>query len=128
MASVSSTINSRIDNLDYATPEDLDKVQDSVDELEEKVDSISFAPDYSKGISISLPYTVTLAGYIYAGVDGVDSTHYVYVNNKPVHGHCGYSGGKSVYSGSVFMVSLGDYVTCSKKMGSYYFYPFKEVI
>lgn len=95
-------------------------------------DSISLAsewlaPDYDKGISISLPYTATKNGYVYAGVDGVDDARYVYVNGKPVHGHCGYSGGKLVYSGSTFRVSIGDIVTCDRTYGNYYFYPIKGV-
>ena len=88
-------------------------------------DSQNNAPDYSKGISITMPYTVGANGYVYAGIDGVDSTQYVYVNGKVVHGHCGYSGGKSVYSGSLFRVCEGDVVSVSRKMGAYYFYPMK---
>lgn len=82
-------------------------------------------PDYDNGISITLPYTVTQAGYIYAGVDGVDTYRYVYVNGHPVVGDSAYSGGKPVYSGSTFRVSSGDYVTCDRPLGNYYFYPMK---
>ena len=95
------------------------------EKIREDLDSKDDAPDYSKGIGISLPYSVTQDGYIYAGVNGIDSFRYVYVNSKPVHGHCGYSGGKSVYSGSIFRVSAGDYITCNLTMGNYYFYPKK---
>ena len=83
------------------------------------------APDYANAVGISLPYTVTQNGYVYAGVDGIDSYRYVKVNGKVVHGHCGYSGGKAVYSGSLFRVSPGDRITCDKTLKSYYFYPMK---
>ena len=85
----------------------------------------SYLPDYSKAIAITLPYTVLKDGFVYGGVDGIDSAQYIYVNNHVVLGHCGYSGGKWVYSGSTFMVNKGDVVTASRASGSYFFYPLK---
>ena len=85
----------------------------------------SSTPNYSAGWGISLPYSVTQNGYIYAGVDGIGTYRYVYVNGKPVVGDSAYSGGVPVYSGSTFRVSSGDYVTCDLALGNYYFYPMK---
>lgn len=82
-------------------------------------------PNYSAGIGISIPYTAPSNGFIFGGVNGIDSGRYVYVNGKKVHGHCGYSGGKWVYSGSLFEVSKGEQITCDSASGEYYFYPMK---
>ena len=103
----------------------LDNLEDLYEAIRNDFDSQNNAPDYSREIGITLPYTVTQNGYIYGGADGVDVVQYVYVNGKIVHGHCGYSGGKWVYSGSLFRVSTGDVVTCSRISGSYIFYPMK---
>jgi hypothetical protein len=108
-------------------------LQNNFDELEQNVSTLKetmgdgLAPDYAQGVSISLPYTVTADGYVYAGVDGIDAPRYVRVNGKIVHGHCGYSGGYGVYSGSLIRVSKGDSVTCDRALWNYYFYPLKGV-
>ena len=82
-------------------------------------------PNYSAAIGISIPYTAPSNGFVYGGVNCIDAGRYVYVNGKMVHGHCGYSGGKWVYSGSLFEVNKGDVVTCDYTSGNYYFYPMK---
>ena len=105
----------------------VDTLNNNLNTLTNNVNSTNNAPDYSKGVSISMPYTVTKNGYVYAGVNGYDSTRFVKVNGKIVHGHCGYSGGIYVYSGSIFRVTPGDTVTCDLTMGNYYFYPMKGV-
>ena len=106
---------------------DISDLEEYTEELRNDFDSQNNAPDYSRAIGITLPYTVTQDGYVYAGVDGIDSARYVYVNGQKVHGHCGYSGGYAVYSGSLFRVSKDDVVTCSRTWGEYYFYPMKGV-
>ena len=82
-------------------------------------------PNYSAGYTIGIPYTVTEYGFVYAGVDGIDTVRYVKVNGKPVVGHSGYSGGRTVYGGGVFPVSPNDNITCDRTLQSYYFYPAK---
>ena len=121
IASLNSTFSQATENL----ASDLSDLEDSVQDLRGDFDAQNNAPDYSRGITITMPYTVESNGYVYGGVNGVDSHQYVYVNDKVVHGHCGYSGGKAVYSGSLFRVSAGDRVRVSKASGSYYFYPMK---
>lgn len=106
---------------------DISELKTYAEKIREDLDLKNDSPDYSKGVGISLPYTVTSDGYVYGGVDGTDSVQYVYVNSKPVHGHCGYSGGKWVYSGSLFRVCKNDVVSCSRTSGNYYFYPLKGV-
>ena len=104
---------------------DINELEGDLGDLRNDFDSQNNAPDYSKGVGITLPYTAEGDGYVYAGVYGSDYTSYVYVNEKIVHGHCGYSGGYNVYSGSMFRVSSGDIITADRTSGSYYFYPMK---
>lgn len=133
LTSSSSSIYSNIASLNSTFSQTTEGLASDIAELEtyaqnirNDLDSVNNAPDYSKGIAItSLPYTVEADGYVYAGIEGTDSTQYVYVNGKIVHGHCGYSGGKLVYSGSLFRVSEGDEVSVSRRTGAYYFYPMK---
>lgn len=106
---------------------DISELEDDLGDLRDDFDSQNNAPDYSRGVGITLPYTAEADGYVYAGVNGMDYMSYVYVNNKIVHGHCGYSGGYAVYSGSIFRVSTGDVITVDRTLGSYYFYPMKGV-
>ena len=121
LANMSNTFSEQ--NEDLAS--DVSDLEDYAQSIRHDFNSQNHAPDYAKGIGISLPYTATKNGYVYAGVDGIDSTRYVYVNNRIVHGHCGYSGGYLVYSGSLFRVNRGDTVTCSRTHGNYYFYPMR---
>lgn len=122
IASLSSTFSQA--NEDMAS--DISDLETYAQTLRSDFDSQNNAPDYSQKVAITMPYTVEANGYVYAGVEGIDSAKYVKVNGNIVHGHCGYSGGKSVYSGSVFRVSTGDVITCDKTWGShYYFYPMK---
>lgn len=120
-------LNNTLTQTDNEIKSDLSDLEEDVTELRSDFDSQNNAPDYSKGIGITLPYTVQSDGYVYAGVSGIDACRYVYVNGHIVHGHCGYSGGVNVYSGSLFRVSSGDSVTCDVAFGSYYFYPMKGV-
>lgn len=120
-----ASVNSTLSQADEDLASDISDLESYAQAIRSDFDSQNNAPDYSKGIGITLPYTVVADGYVYGGVDGTDSTQYVQVNGKPVHGHCGYSGGKFVYSGSTFRVSAGDVVTKSRSGGSYYFYPMK---
>ena len=84
------------------------------------------APDYTAGIDISLPYTATENGYVFAGVNGIDSLRYVKVNGKKVVGQRAYGGGIAPYAGSVFIVTVGDEVTSDKSDGIQgCFYPMK---
>ena len=131
-SSDTSSLYSGLANLNTAMNQQNEILASDIDDLEEYAEAIradfdaqNNAPDYSAGIGITLPYTVEQDGYVYAGVDGLDTKRYVYVNGSIVHGHSGYSGGYIVYSGSVFRVSAGDVVTCSKPHGNYYFYPMK---
>ena len=132
LVSTSTSIYSNISGMNSSFSEQLSDLSSDIDDLEDELDGLrddftsqNNAPDYSGGIGITLPYTAEADGYVYAGVDGMDYTSYVYVNNKIVHGHCGYSGGYGVYSGSVFRVSTGDVVSAGRTSGSYYFYPMK---
>ena len=133
LSSTSSSIYSSIASLNSTLSEQANEISSDLNDLREytehfKVDyeSTDNSPDYSHGIAISLPYTVSLNGYIYAGVDGLDYAQYIYVNGKPVVGHCGSGyGGHWVYSGATFRVSVGDYKTSSKVSGTLYFYPMK---
>lgn len=84
----------------------------------------SIAPDYNKGYSVGLPYTVTQAGYIFILVTGYDWRHWATVNNKHIGVSCGYSGGKEVCNGTSFMVSPGDTVQADNA-GEAMFYPMK---
>lgn len=121
MSGMSSSFSEQIE----ALTSDLSDLEDNLADLRDDFDVQNNAPDYALGVGITMPYTAEADGYVYAGVDGIDSIRYVYVNGNPVHGHCGYSGGKSVYSGSLFRVSAGDEVTVPKTKGLYYFYPMK---
>lgn len=121
ISGLNSSLSGQIDDL----ASDLSDLENNLEELTESFNSHNNAPDYSRRVGITLPYTVLEDGYVYAGVDGTNSIMYVRVNQKAVHGHCGYSGGYNVYSGSLFRVSAGDVVTVDKKLGSYYFYPMK---
>ena len=60
---------------------------------------------------------------MYLTVDGYDWEHPAYVNNKQVGVSCGYSGGKAVRNGVMFMVSKNDVV--SGYISTAIFYPMK---
>lgn len=132
LTSTSTSIYSNISNLNTSFTEQYQEIASDISDLADDLGILadSFAaqnnaPDYDKGIGITLPYTATADGYVYAGVEGTDTVKYVYVNEQIVHGHCGYSGGKTVYSGSLFRVSAGDVVTAGRTKWNYYFYPMK---
>ena len=121
LSGIRSSIAEQIDSINS----DISDLENDLEEITNIIEAHNSAPDYSLGISITLPYTAESDGYVYAGVDGTDSVSYVYVNQKPVHGHCGYSGGYNVYSGSVFRVSKDDVISTNRASGLYYFYPMK---
>ena len=132
LTTTSSSIYSNIASLNSTFTQANENILSEVSDLTEYARSIrddfeaqNNAPDYKHGIGIRLPYTVEADGYVYAGTDGMDDAQYVYVNGRIVHGHCGYSGGKWVYSGSCFRVSKDDIVSTSRGGGVYYFYPMK---
>ncbi len=132
LVSTSTSIYSNISGLNTSLSaqiseltSDISDLGEDLDELRQSFTSKNDSPDYSRGVGITLPYTASADGYVYAGVDGMDYKKYVYVNQKIVHGHCGYSGGYYVYSGSVFRVSAGDVVTTDSASGPYYFFPMK---
>ena len=118
IASLSTTLSGQSEEI----ASDLQDLKTYTEDFKDEFDSVNNAPNYSQGIGITLPYSALANGYVYAGVDGME---YVYVNNMPVHGNCGYSGGKWVYSGSLIRVSTGDIITSSNASGNYYFYPMK---
>ena len=135
LTSATASINSNISGINGFLSEQIETLASNIEYLNSDLQDLrndfksqNNAPDYSRGVGISLPYTVTEDGYVYAGVSGYDYYDYVYVNEKIVHGHCGYSGGINVYSGSVFRVSKGDVVSVGRQMESYYFYPMKYQI
>ena len=103
----------------------METINSSFAQINASIESCMRLPNYSAAVGISIPYTAPSDGFVYGGVNGIDAGRYVYVNGKMVHGHCGYSGGKWVYSGSLFEVSKGDVVTCDYTSGNYYFYPMK---
>lgn len=127
MASVSSTINSRIDNLNYSTPEDLesfkDEVQDSIDELEAKVIS-SGKLDWNnkvntKPVGSGKAYTaVTPCVYIACmSAPSHSDEGYLYVNgikHTTVNRQDGYNQNVSVY----LPLDTGDSIYWSKSLGS----------
>lgn len=119
-----SSLSNVVTTLNQAQTEALNDLSDELDAVS-TVASYDTAPDYSSGYQISLPFTAPTDGYVYAGVNGQDDPHYVYVNNMPVLGHCGYSGFKWVYTGATFRVSKDDIVTASRADGTHYFYPMK---
>lgn len=121
IASLSSSLSEQNESM----ASDLEDLEDYAQGIRSDLDAKNHAPNYARGVAISLPYTASKNGYVYAGVDGIDSVRYVYVNNHIVHGHCGYSGGYKVYSGSLFRVNKGDVITCPRTYGNYYFYPMK---
>jgi hypothetical protein len=121
LSGINTSLSGQIDTLASG----LSDLDDDLDDLSNAFNSQNNAPDYSRGVGITLPYTAEADGYVYAGVDGTDAKKYVYVNQKIVHGHCGYSGGYNVYSGSLFRVSSGDIVSVDRNSGPYYFYPMK---
>lgn len=121
IASLGGTVSAQIEDI----VEDVSELAETVDGIRDDIDSENNAPDYNRVVSITLPYTVTQRGYVYGGVYGLDANRYVYVNGKIVHGHCGYSGGIGVYSGSLFRVSPGDVITVDWASAGYYFYPMK---
>jgi len=119
-----SSLSSTVTSLNQAQVEELEALSNYADEIK-AIAEFDTSPDYSAGYSISLPFTVPQNGYVYAGLNGQDDPQYVYVNGKPVLGHCGYSGYKWVYTGTTFRVSQGDVVTASRADGTHYFYPMK---
>lgn len=121
-----ANVNTTLTEADRTLRNDLTEIGNDLTTLTESFNAHNNAPDYTHGVGITLPYTVEQDGYVYAGVDGIDNDRFVYVNGNIVHGHCGYSGGYGVYSGSLFRVSSGDVITCDRAYKSYYyFYPMK---
>lgn len=81
-------------------------------------------PDYANGYGVGLPFTAPSNGWVFIVVDGYDSMHYATVNGKKVGASCGYSGGKAVRNGVMFMVAEGDVVS-NANVTEAMFYPIK---
>jgi hypothetical protein len=95
----------------------------------------SITPDYNKGISVSLPYTVTQKGWCVGTVlTGNGARQQIQVNGITVVDSNSPSGGSSHYAWSArgaasFLVSEGDVVTgVGDHEAIVKFFPFKEVI
>lgn len=123
LSSLSSSFSEQTENI----VSDISDLSSEVSEIREIIEAHNTAPDYSLGVAITMPYTVEADGYVYAGADTQNTPRYVFVNEKPVHCHHGFSASASytMYSASVFRVSAGDVVTVNKESGLYYFYPMK---
>lgn len=120
LSNTTNTLNDRINSFK-------NELQNSIDDLDSSVSALSsksFAPDFSSGISVSLPYTVVNDGWMFLVVDGYDSVHYATVNGQHVGASCGYSGGKAVRNGVMFMVSADDVVAKANVVEARY-YPMK---
>jgi hypothetical protein len=73
---------------------------------------LSIAPDYSKAVSITLPYTVLKEGWIQAGVSGAWGAHTINVNGLDFVGILGSSDARYTdYSAGMCMVSKGDIIS-----------------
>jgi len=124
---VNANASSQIATLRSDVDSAIDDVEDEIDSLSSDITDLSgksYAPNYSRGISVSIPYTAPSNGWMYLTVDGYDWEHPAYVNNKQVGVSCGYSGGKAVRNGVMFMVSTGDVV--SGYISTAIFYPLRE--
>lgn len=119
-----SSTNKMVTQLDLDTKADVDLSNINASQTAKDIITTWGMPNYSKGISVSLPYTVTSSGFMFIQVSGYDSWHYATVNDKRIGASNGYSGGKTVGNGVVFPVSAGDVVSKSNAGGAY-FYPMK---
>lgn len=130
LASVSSTLNGRINNLDFATPQDLEdavtELEASIGTVDDKVDSINYAPDYSKAVGISIPYTVLEDGWISIYMRGAWGGFATYVNSQMIAYVEGATDNRFT-NGNVntFMVSAGDTITTTGNVAGAWFYPMK---
>lgn len=109
-------LDNQIQTLENEFQDDLTNLettlQGSIDELGTRVDSISFMPDYSKGVGISFPYSVSENGYIKTQGLTAENELKVFVNGVEVVYGSGWSyGGKSNRFTNMFPVSAGDNVT-----------------
>lgn len=122
-----SSLNSSISEQTADLASDIEDLAEEIGDIKSIIESHNTAPDYNRGIAITMPYTVEEDGYVYAGADTQNTARYVFVNEKPVHCHHGFSASTSntIYSASVFRVSAGDVVSVNKESGLYYFYPMK---
>lgn len=124
---VASNLNDLSDDVNTVT-NNLDTLTGQVGQIQTEVDNVSnyLLPNYSGAINISLPYTASQNGWVFAGTDAIDWQHLVYVNGQPVSGGSGSAyGGKLVYDGGLFPVSMGDVVTATTPYGPFKFYPMK---
>jgi len=125
VATINSNIASLTNTVTTLNSSQTSAIEGLADDLTEvrSIAEINTAPNYSAGYQITLPFTAPSDGYVYAGINGQDDAQYVYVNSKPVLGHCGYSGYKWVYTGTTFRVSKNDVVSATRGDGTHYFYP-----
>ena len=120
-----SGLNSSISEQTADLASDIENLAEEISDIKSIIESHNTAPDYNRGIAITMPYTAEADGYVYAGADSENTARYVFVNEKPVHCHRGFYYAYTLYSASVFRVSAGDVVSVNKESGLYYFYPMK---
>ena len=124
ISTVSANAASQNATLRSDLEEEIADVQsDLEDAIAEGVGSIHFMPNYSRGVSISFPYTASKDGWVFLVASGFDSMHYVKIQNKKVGASCGYSGGYAVRNGVMCMISKNEVVNGDVSEGM--FYPFK---
>ena len=87
-------------------------------------------PDYSAGVSISLPYTVTKKGVISIGAYKAQvGTHYVYINNNKVTGSTNSSNSFYTCVSGEYLVDVGDVFSADEywNFAVLIFYPMKGI-
>lgn len=127
---LTSNVNSQLETQQQNLNAKLEEVNTKISDLEENTSVTalggSLAPDYSKAIGISLPYTVTANGYIYARIYTGDSVLGVFVNGQPVFERSSSQyGGITAQGGFTFRVSIGDNITTNGALQIAKFYPLK---
>ena len=134
ISSLNSTLSHSISNTKSELNSVIDELKSQTDEkflsLEESTSLTvlgnSLAPDYSKAVGISLPYTVTSDGYVYARIYTGDSVLGVFVNEQPVFERSSSQyGGITAQGGFIFRVSVGDNITTNGSLQLAKFYPLK---
>lgn len=107
---------------------DISELKTYAEKIREDLDLKNDSPDYSKGVGISLPYTVTTNGYVFVDIATGDANGRVNINGKPVLGHqSSQYGGIPTHVGGTFRVSTDDTITATVGVSTAYFYPLKGV-
>lgn len=129
---LTSNVNSQLETQQQNLNAKLEEINTKISDLEENTSvtalGVSLAPDYSKGVGISLPYTVTTNGYVFVDIATGDANGRVNINGKPVLGHqSSQYGGIPTHVGGTFRVSTNDTITATVGVSTAYFYPLKGV-